>query len=178
MEHSISRSEKKRRAKGIVDLTKELVDLPPGQIRALPLDDFLKEEIASVADMKAGSRKRQIKYITKHLRSLDCDPLYDFLEERKGSKLKEKRTFHELERLRDEIVSAAIQDQREANLKEERLDSSWQNEAVDIAMEQCPNMDQVAIKTAAIKYAITRKPAFQREIFRLLKAAQEQLKYE
>lgn len=174
MEQQISRSEQKRRAKSLEDLASELVALSANEIKRLPCDDFLRQEIRNTSDMKAGSRKRQIKYIAKQIRQADFEPLFNFLAEQKGSKLKQNKTFHELERLRDDIMTEAIEAQREAEGRNERLDSTWESHLIDVATSQFPGLDQTAAKNAAIKFARSRKPAFSREVFRLLKAAMDQ----
>lgn len=175
MDHDISRSEQKRRTKGIEDLAAELSRLSTSEIKRLPCDDLIKTEILNTIDLKGGSKKRQVKYIAKQLRQSDFEPLFTFLAEQKGSKLKQNKKFHELERLRDDIVTEAIEAGREAEGRNERLDSSWHSEIISIAADQFPGLDQTAVKTAAINYAKSRKPVFNREIFRLLKAAMEQL---
>ena len=177
MDHTISRSEKKRRAKNIENLAGELVALSPADIAKLACDDFLKADIRDAGSMKAGARKRQIKYITKQLRNSDFEPLLDFLVEKKGSKLKETRDFHELERLRDDIISEAIVACREAEHLGRPFDSSWHSELIVQAAEHYERLDADAIKIAAIKFAKIRKPAYSREIFRILKAAQEQQRF-
>jgi ribosome-associated protein len=177
MEQHISRSEKKRQVKNIENLALELVELPKVTIQKLPCDDFLKKEIIAAKNLKAGSRKRQIKFITKNLRGADFAPLLDFLATEKGSRLQETQIFHELEYLRDQIVAETFEAQLEAEKKGARLDSSWNCKTVDAACAQFPNLDKGNLKDAAIKFTVTRKPVFKREIFRMLKAAREQQKY-
>lgn len=174
MDHEISRSEQKRRAKSLEDLATELIRLSAHEIRRLPCDDYLKNAISDANDLKTGAKKRQVKYIAKQIRQADFEPLFIFLAEQKGSKLKQNKTFHELERLRDDIITEAIEAGREAEGRNERLDSSWNSELIRIAAHQFPSLDQTAAKTAAINFAKSRKPVFNREIFRLLKAAMDQ----
>ena len=169
----LSRSEKKRRAKGIENLATELVNLSAAEIAKLTCDDLLKKDIEDARLLKTGARKRQIKYITKQLRDLNIAPLLDFLEEKKGSKLKQDQDFHKLERWRDDIISEAIQNYREAEHLGEAFDESWPSPVLESMATEIPNLDQQAIKIAAIKYVKSRKPAFSREIFRILKAAHE-----
>ena len=175
MDHDISRSEQKRQAKSLEDLAAELIRLSTNEIRRLPCEEFLKKEILAANDLKTGAKKRQVKYIAKQIRQADFEPLFSFLAEQKGSKLKQNKTFHELERLRDDIVTEAIEAGREAEGRNERLDSQWKSEVIKIAICQFPTLDQDATKTAAINFARSRKPVFNREIFRLLKAAMDQL---
>ena len=80
METKLSKSEKKRRAKGIEQMVNELVKLPAGVINNLPCDQEVKDEIGMTKDLKSGTRKRQIKYITKILREQPIEDLLLFLE--------------------------------------------------------------------------------------------------
>ncbi len=178
MDHTLSRSEKKRRAKNVESLAKELIDLSASVIAKLPCDDFIKQEIKSAKSQKAGARKRQTKYITKQLRGIDTEQLLTFMEEQKGSKLKQNKSFHELERLRDDILTEAIETQREMEHLGKPFDSSLHSNMIETAISHYPNLDRKVIKLAAIKYAKTRKPAFSREIFRILKAAFEQKQFQ
>ena len=107
-EYRISRTEQKRRAKEIESLSHELADLPPADLAKLPCDDFLREEIRMTGKLKSGSRKRQIKYIAKELRQQPIDEILAFLVERRGSRLRNKIADKELERLRNDIIAAAI----------------------------------------------------------------------
>ncbi|MDD5758770.1 MAG: ribosome biogenesis factor YjgA [Desulfobulbaceae bacterium] len=173
MDHDISRSEQKRRVKSLEDLATELTHLSANEIKRLPCDDFLKNEILTASGLKSGARKRQLKYITKQIRQADYEPLFVFLAEKKGSKLKQDKTFHELEKLRDDIITEAIEAGREAEGRSERLDVNWDSSLITLAAQKFPGFDQNAAKHAAISYAKSRKPVFNREIFRLLKAAME-----
>ncbi len=177
MDHSISRSEKKRIAKSIEHLTMEIVALSNSDIAKLPCDDFLKEYVREAKGLKAGARKRQIKYITKQLRQSNHEQIMNFLAENKGSKLKEAQSFHELENLRDSLVTEAIEGQREATHFHLPFDSSWESEMIESICGKFPSIDRTTLQTAAIRYAKSRKPAFSREIFRMLKAAKEQQKF-
>ena len=97
----------------------------------------------------------------------------DFLAEKKGSHLKETTLFHKLERLRDDIIAEAFDDQREARKNDTGLTSKWHSKLIEIAVDNYPSIDGQVLKDMAIKFAVTGKPNFKREIFRILKAAQE-----
>lgn len=179
MDHTISRSEKKRQAKNIEKLTKELLSLSKNVIDKIPCEDFIKEELKDAKVLSGGSLKRQTKYITKQLRGTDVEPLLTFLEENKGSNLKKNRSFHEIEQIRDSIVNEAIEAQREKSHFNKPFDSScWASKVLVQTAVNLPGLDCAAINVAAIKYAKTRKPTFNREIFRILKAATLQLQFQ
>ena len=178
MDPSISKTEKKRQAKAIEQLARELVDLSENDISRLPCDAFLQQEIIAARPLKGGARKRQIKYIAKELRNSSAEPLFDFLEKRKGSQLKKTAEFHELERMRDIILTEVIEAWRQAKAAGERLAENWQSATVDAALEKFPDLDVLAIKKSALRYAANRKPVHSREIFRMLKAAMERRRFQ
>ncbi len=93
----------------VEELARELVGLSAAEIKKLDCSEEIRADIREAGGLKGGARKRLIKYISKALRREDCEPLLDFLSERKGSRLKDKRDFHELEQLRDDIISDTIQ---------------------------------------------------------------------
>ncbi len=176
MSYHISRSEKKRQAKQIESLASELVTLSANEIKKLPCDDFLKEEIRTAQPLKAGARKRQIKYITKQIRETDPEPLLNFLENRKGSQLKKNAEFHELERLRDDIITDVLAAVEVAFHEDEPLGDDWPSSALDKAMSLFPNLDEMDIRKAAKRFSRSRKITYTREIFRTLKAAADSAK--
>jgi ribosome-associated protein len=177
MEYSLSRSEKKRRARNFEELAGELVTLSALEIKRLPCDDFMKNEILATRDLKAGARKRQIKFLTKNLRELDTTPLFAFLTEKKGSNLQQKKEFHELENLRDNIINDALAEYRNAMETNEELDRDWPSPALKSAAELLPDLDRDAVRASARRYTRTRKAALSKEIFRLLKAAAERKRW-
>jgi ribosome-associated protein len=179
MDFQLSKSEKKRRAKGIEQLVIELAALPMAEIIALPCDQEVRDEIASARNLQGGARKRQLKYATKLLRSKSVEELYSFLSQKKGSMLKEKHEFHELEHYRNLLITEVLQ------LYEERMHSNGyvnENEPVEFLhdsqtirtiVKHLPEVDQTQLRNTAIQYAKTRNRKFSRELFRIMKAAAE-----
>ena len=177
MDSQLSKSEKKRRAKGIEQLVAELAVLPLREIASLPCDQEIREVIAAAKELKGGSRKRQLKFATKLLRDKPADELYDFLARKKGSILKEKREFRELEHFRNALITEAVQ------RYEERVhDNGYVNEfeppkflkdsmIIRDIVNHLPEVDLVSLKNAAIQFARTRNRKFSREVFRIMKAA-------
>jgi ribosome-associated protein len=173
-----SKTARKQQAKELEELAMELATLSPAELTALPADEPLKTEIREVRGLQGGSRKRQVKYIARTLRQLDPEPLFNFLTRKRGSKLEKDRVFHDLERLRDAIIAEAIDGQRLAMAA--RLvfpEPDWQCEALQEAVENWPDLDRIAVRQAAIRFALTRKPAHKKEIFRQLKAALERRQF-
>lgn len=178
-QYSISRSEQKRRAKNLEKLAQELCDLSRSDIRQLPCDENLKQEIVDAREMKAGARKRQLKYIAKALRQLDSEPLFAYLAQRKGSRLKETKEFKLIERLRDDILTDAINAFQETEQEEdsEEIRPAWNSDALNEVLTSLPGLDEQQLRGLAERYARTRKPVHSRELFRMLKAAQERLHF-
>jgi ribosome-associated protein len=174
MAYQISRSEKKRRAKHIESLVKELATCSAAVIKKLPCDDFVKEELLHVITIKGGAKKRQIKYITKYLRKNDnADELFDYITDKKGSKLKKNADFHELEKFRDDIISDVLVAEEEAFHNNEPISENWPSMALDIVKQRFPDLDEMDIRRAATRFAKNHKITYTREIFRLLRAAME-----
>jgi len=177
MDYSPSRSEKKRQARDIEELGRELVELPTPELAKLPCDEFLRQEIAACRDMQGGARKRQIKYIARELRQLNPAPLLDFLATRRGSRLKGQLEEKELERIRLSILDAAISEYQE------RLDPDghfyMNQEAFSLrqAATLLPGFDVAAAARAAENFAATRKPTHSRELLRMIHAAAERRKF-
>jgi ribosome-associated protein len=179
MDSQLSKSEKKRRAKAIEQLVLELAALTQAELKNLPCDQEIREEIISAKTLKGGSRKRQLKYVTKLLREQSVEELYDFLAEKKGSALKKQQEFHELEHLRNLLINEAVQGYEAHKYQEgflnedepgEFLDDS---ETIDLIITHLPLVDQSLLKNTAMQFARTRNRKFSRELFRIMKAALE-----
>lgn len=183
---NISRSEKKRRSKGVENLVYELLNLSVKNIKALPCDQSIKEEIEAARGLKGGTLKRQGKYIAKVLRK-DVEAvgeLLSYMEDVKGSKLKETGEFHELERLRDDIINEALSIS-DAEMKEVkrahpsmRRQENYHEGSIEAIAKILPGLSASDMKRAAARYAQTRQPRYSREIFRMLKSALDRQKYE
>ena len=183
MDLQLSKSERKRKAKGIEQLVNELATLPDREILALPCDQEIQEEIRSAKNLKGGAKKRQLKYATKLLRDSSVDELYDFLAQKKGSLLKKNREFHDLEHLRDLLINEAVQQYEDVMhnngyiSENEPFDFFRESEALKAIAGHFPDIDQALLKNTALQFARTRNRKFSRELFRILKAAHEKRQY-
>ncbi len=183
MDSQFSKSEMKRRAKGIEDLVIELAALPPGEIASLPCEREIREAIGAGKNLKGGGRKRQLKYAAKLLRSKPVDELYDFLARKKGSVLKAKREFQELEHFRNLLINEAVQlfeEKMPANgyvNEDESVEFMHESEILRTIVRQLPEIDREQLKNSAIQFARTRNRKFSRELFRILKAAAEKAQF-
>ena len=183
MDSQLSKSEKKRRAKSVEQLVYELAALAPGQIASLPCEQELREELYAAKDLKGGARKRQLKYATKLLRDSPIEELYVFLAQKKGSTLKEKKEFHELEHFRNILLNEAVQvyedlvDERGFLSQNDPVGFLENSEAIKTIVVHLPEVDQTALKNSAIQYAKSKNRKFSREIFRIMKAAKEKAQF-
>ena len=174
MVEKISRSEQKRRYKQIENMARELVELSNNALKKFPGSDEIKEEIVTIRGLKAGARKRQIKYLTKLLRSSSVDELYDFLTSLKGSKLKEKSLFHEAERLRDAMINEAMEDHQFCKKNNIQWEPNRQSDAIDQVTSSYTSLDANVVQKLVYQYVKTRNKVHYRELFRMTMAAIEQ----
>jgi len=169
-----SRSALKRRAEAVEDLARDLAELGAAVLRRLPLDEELSHEIRSTADLRGGSRKRQIKHLAKMLREREIDPLLQALDEQRGSHLRQKNEFLEMERIRNLLVDEASFAYDMALRHGEELALSWTSPTLDgLLPEALTREDAAALRSALYSFVRTRKKRYFREVFRILQAAAE-----
>ncbi len=173
----LSRSEQKRRIKEVEQLVRELVALPEHVVQRVPCDREIRLLLTETQALKGGARKRQIKYITKSiskgLATKSLADLYNFLTERKGRELRDKKQFHELEYLRDSLLNEAIAKRKQAAAAQQELSEIWESVTIGEIKKALPMVDTIALGRLAAIYARTRQSRHSREIFRLLRAARE-----
>ncbi len=171
MVERISRSEQKRLFKQVETLARELISLGDSEIKALPVDDEVKETIHSCIGLKGGALKRQVKYLAKILRGGNLAELYVHLEKKKGSSLKENALFHEAERWRDVLINEILEVQREIITEGGLLDLDYTSDLLEQLHAELPDLDITEIRRVLHTYARTRKKLHHRELFRTIKAA-------
>ena len=154
-------------------LVEELAVLPASLLNELPVNDEIQAVFQEVAALKGGSRKRQIKYITKLLRDAPTEELYAFLQKRKGTELQKKKQFHEVEYLRDILIEEALAVRRAAKAEHADLTENWPSKVMKDIAKELPSVDQHELHRLALFFAMSRNKQHSREIFRLLQAAQE-----
>lgn len=174
MEDKISRSEQKRRYKQIEEMAKELASLSNNDLKGFPGSDEIKEGIISVRGLKAGARKRQIKYLAKLLRETPADGIYDFLSDLKGSRLKEKSHFHEAERLRDAMINEGLEDYKFCLQNGIDWEPGRRNDLIDQMVPRYQSLKVTDVQKLVYQYVRTRSKVHYRELFRLIIAAIEQ----
>jgi ribosome-associated protein len=171
----LSRTEQKRRVKELEVLVAELVSMPPHVLRQVPCAGELIEHMLEAGKLQGGARKRLIKYVTKMLRQGAVDELYAFVSARRGKALVAKKQFHELEYLRNALIDEALHQHKVCEAQFEPFDEDWPSLVIESIGQQLPTADTAALKRLAHLFARTRNPRHSREIFRQLRAAQEQM---
>lgn len=101
-----SKSQIKRELHAIVDLAKELVALPEGKVKQLPISDNTLEHILLAQRITAhGGKRRQVHYVGKLLRTENTEAIKSLLETwSKGSK-QAVAAMHRMETLRDRLIA-------------------------------------------------------------------------
>lgn len=173
----MSRSEQKRRVKELEKLVAELSSLPSPLIDQLPCADEVRTLFHEAASIKGGARNRHIRYITKLLKTEPVEELYLFLSERTGKALQVKKEFHEIEYLREELLSEAIEQLRIARHNHEELEENWPSSIAEKICSEYPGVDKMLLTRLAWMYARTRNSRHSREVFRLIRAAHEKNAY-
>ena len=184
MDPQLSRSEKKRRAKGIEQLVFELAALPINVIVSLPCDSEVRDQIGAAKNLKGGAKKRQLKHVTKLLRDRPVDDLYDFLAKKRGSALKQQREFKEIEYWRNLLLNEALALYNNTLLQgryfaeENEAGDFWGNsEALSSIAARFPHIDTILLKNTAEQFAKTRNRKFSTELFRIMRAANEKAQF-
>jgi len=168
----ISKSERKRQFRQEEEVAQQLADLSASDLVKLPAGARVKEEIRRCSGLKTGARKRQIKYLAKVMREDSVDEILDFLAARKGSRLKTDKLHHEADRLRDQMINEAIEQQQTGLRSGEIWEPDWsapvlENFAADYSA------DRGDLRRAVFQYVKSRAQKYYRETFRIIKAAME-----
>lgn len=172
MTERISKSEMKRRFKREEEAAAELALLSDNDLKKIQVSQELKDEIIQCRSVKGGARKRQVKYLAKLMREESVSDVLDFLAERKGSKLKENELHHEAERLRDAIITEAIEYQQHCLSLREPFEPDWPAEELERVVTRY-KIDGGDLRRTVHQYVKSRVHNHYREVFRTIKAALE-----
>lgn len=101
-----SKSQLKREMTALQELGEALTKLTDRDLRRVPLDDDLKEQILKARSIhQREGRRRQLQYIGKLMRTIDCTPIETALQRMAAGNRAEARQFHALEDLRDQLIA-------------------------------------------------------------------------
>lgn len=173
MTEKISRSEQKRVFKQTEELARELADFTNNDLKKLPGEPEVKEAIVDCRGLKTGARKRQIKYLAKILRQFPLDEIYKFIEQKKGSTLKENQIFHKAERWRDIIINEAMECHDNCRKEQIVFEPDWRSAILADALVELPSLNEKDVRRIVYQYVKRRNINHYRELFRMVKAAIE-----
>jgi ribosome-associated protein len=175
MDETISRSELKRRYKRIEDVAQELAELTDKDLKKMPDEGGITEEIKAIRGLSGGARKRQVKHLAKLLRQgTFLDGIYDFLSQRKGSQLKDKTQLHEAEHLRDAMINEAMADWQHCRSMQIDWEPDYRSEILGLAVAKYPGLEEDALRKIIYQYVRSHNKLYYRELFRLVNAAIDQ----
>ncbi len=101
----VSKSQRKRDAQRVQQLGESLLTLPMSDLEALPLPaDVLAALLEAKRLKKHGALRRQLQYIGKLMRNIDCEPLFAALTARGETSAQENTAFHNIEHWRDYLI--------------------------------------------------------------------------
>jgi ribosome-associated protein len=167
----ISRSEQKRRVKGVVELVAQLANLPTQVIAHIPCSDEIRALLAEAAAMEVRSRQRHIKYVAKCMQEQPLEAVYDFISQHQGKALAAKRQLHEIELWRDALINEAIEVEQNSHMQGLDWQEHWQSQTLQEIAEKIPGIDLLGLAKLAYLFVRTRNPRHSREIYRHLRAA-------
>jgi len=103
-----SRSAQRRDALAVLEMARQLVELPEAVLARIGMDEDLRELVRTSRKITAQiARKRQIQYLAKHLRRLDEEALAvirSALQHDRAEHLREARALHAVEHWRDRLL--------------------------------------------------------------------------
>ena len=173
----LSKSELKRQHKQVEAAAKEITALNDAELTRLELGAEIVEAACLCRTLKGGALKRQVKYVAKLLKQGEVDRLVTKLALMKGSRLAEHKAHHQAERLRDAIINEAL-DYRDGCLQQGlTMEMNWPSETLEQVVEEFVDIDELELRRSAYQYVRTRNRVHSREIFRVLRAAAEKLRY-
>lgn len=104
-----SRSQLKRDAQASFELARELVELPPHALERITLPDEIRTLIVDSRRITQQiARKRQLQFLAKQMRKLDCDfeHIRQSLQPDKEAHRRETARLHRLETWRDRLLES------------------------------------------------------------------------
>ncbi len=154
-ERKKSKSQLKREMTALQDMGATLVQLSDRDLQRVPLDAVLKAEILQARSIQQHEgRRRQLQYIGKLMRSMDCSDIATALQRMADGNRAEARQFHALEALRDQLIADT-------------------DGALEATLETYPHTDRQhlrqLVRNARHELAADKPPASARKLFRYLR---------
>jgi ribosome-associated protein len=159
----LSKSQRKRDMQELKILGMELLDFSDDALRQLLLPDVLLDALRTAKKIHSnGARKRQMQYIGKLMQDIDAAPVRQAIENRNRQHATHTRTFHQLETLREQLVTDG-------------------DSALPAVLAQFPHADRQhlrkLIRQARNEQETRQPPRASRLLFRYLRELQEEPDY-
>lgn len=150
-----SKSQRKRDARALFELGRELVGLNEATLSTMPLPEKLREAIEEARAINAHiARKRQLQFIGGLLRNIDAEPIRDALEQRRQEARQVAVRHHRVEAWRDRLLQEGDQ-------------------AVQVLVKSHPFIETQSLRqlmrNAEREAKLGKPPAAARKLFRLLR---------
>ncbi len=101
----ISRSQRRRDAQAVLQLAREIVELPQGKFDHLTLPDELKGAVAKARRIKSHvARKRETQHVAKLLRAIDNEPIREAVHNVGEAQRQEAAQLHRCEAWRERLL--------------------------------------------------------------------------
>jgi ribosome-associated protein len=154
-----SKSARKRESQALQDIGTTIVKLSAGDFAHIPLEGLLQEAILTARRItNHEGLRRQMQYIGKLMRAADTRAIEAALHDLENGRQQHNQHFHQLEKLRDELLAAGVN-------------------GMDKVLALYPQADRQHLRqliTAAIKEKEQQKPpAAARKLFRYLRELAE-----
>lgn len=104
-EEEKSKSQVKRELHALQDLGKQLIELSPKQLQAMPLSEPLREAVLQAKSFSRRALQRQLKYIGGLMPHEDVDAIYRALDGLLRPHRQQVQAFHETEQWRDKLIA-------------------------------------------------------------------------
>lgn len=155
-----SKSARKRHMHHLQSLGESLLTLNERQLAQIPIEDEqLLSAIRNCRRIRSNSaRKRQLQFIGKLMRNVDAGPIEKALAALHDMKSRDAAKFHQLEQLREDILTHGL-------------------DGIELAMNQFPTADRQHLRQLVLQHQRERQrekpPAASRKLFRYLRELQE-----
>jgi ribosome-associated protein len=155
-----SKSALKRRMLALQKLGETLVGLSEKQLCRIPIDnERLLDVIREARGMHSHSaRRRHMQLIGKLMRDTDAAPIESALSAMDRQRQEDAGAFHDLEKLRDEVLAAG-------------------QAGVELVLQRCPEADRQQLRQLLLQHRREsergKPPAASRKLFRYLRELQE-----
>lgn len=106
-EEPLSKTRRKKNMHELQDLGETLTTLPPALLAKCNLPRDLLDAIAEYKRIpeRRGAKKRQLQFIGRIMRDVDAEPILQVLDEQGQQAELDKRRFHRLEEIREQLLA-------------------------------------------------------------------------